>query len=237
MANNNTAIIVIGMVLIVALVMSGPISMGFSNFLSEAWDQWKQLCGQISGATNGTAYSTIGVTIHYADGTTREFKPKPAGIFPLTILDEGEINFLSVEVYCTANMEGTVNSWNLEGFFRATIYQKGTNVLVGYVYNLNFPTASTSGSAWANGESKLMISIDITAIQIENTLEAGSFPEGDYKLKLYSEMTSLSMSFTDGTTDVLDQFYLPKYTITWDFTYSLMGITSVALSISQEPIY
>lgn len=230
MANNNTAIVIIGMVLIVALVMYGPVTTGFGNLLDDLWAEWGNLFGDLDGQGQyGSA--GLGVTIEYADGTEKTFKSDGSSIFPLTIFDGGaEVTKIQVNVYAQISMVGTITSWSFTGTYKVTIFTKVTNIFCGTLAEESL--GNPSGSTWADDEQKEFYTRDHNAGEIEAVIS--SRPSGNFVMKITVQMTELAFVFEDGKTESVTT--MGPVTGTWEFAYSDSGISSVSLSIGTTKI-
>lgn len=230
MANNNTAIIVIGMILIVALTMYGPVTQGFGNLIDTAWENWGQLFGDGFGLSEGS--STIGLLMHYADGTTHEYKPEGQ---PLSIVDPDPnkiVTWIEPTCYVTLSKSGYVQSWSLTGYQKTELREATGSADPIHTWEKDF---TDSGSTWSEGESKAVSSQRIQADDIESLLAGAGYSGIDgqtFKLRFYGKLKTASVTFEDGTTDSIETGHISPFTTYWTFLWVTSGITSIDLTIS-----
>lgn len=229
MANDNTAIIIIGMVLIVALVMYGPITEGFGNFLNDAWDTWGDI---FEGVTDGEGFTGIGLKIHYTDGSVKDYEPQGLSLFPLTIYDDGK-EVSRIEPYITLLVEwtGELSNWEIDTNIVSHITVIPDEPFVSQ-YGLHYDQASKG--TLINGELKQFSVGTKSVAEIDRALGYENKPSGTYMLKMELFDTDVTLTL-DGETH--RRTGLSAQTI-WTFEYDKgAGINSLSIAILVGSIY
>lgn len=203
MTNNNTAIIVIGLVLIVALTMYGPVSAGMGNWFDNLWNDWGDLFDLGEQGEYGSL--GLGVTIKFKDGTIQEYKPSGSNLFPLTIFIDGvEIESITWTIWMFADWTGTLDSLDATGDIE--VWTMTGSILVGST------PISYIGVPLKNDWQEID-SLTLTDTQIESKLVEGKY---SYVLEGYASSTMV-FSFADGQSTTMDPLMGPTQVfINWE---------------------
>ena len=195
MANNNTAIIVIGMILIVVLTMYGPVSADFGNLLDKLWNGWGDLFETDKQGEHGSL--GLGVTIKFKDGTTQEYKPSGSNLFPLTIFIDGvEIESITWTIWMKADWTGTLDSLDATGDIE--VWTMTGPILIGS------STINYNGVPLKNDWQEID-SLTLTDTEIESNLVEGKY---SYVLEGYASSTMI-FSFADGESTTMNPLMGP----------------------------
>ena len=112
---------IIAVIVVVAILAGGSLITAFSDLFGQGWETWQDLWdfGDVSGQTGQTV--GVGITIHYADGTTEEYEPKDEyKLIPLTVLlGEKEIESIEFFASCKILYSGTLDTVWASGEFTA----------------------------------------------------------------------------------------------------------------------
>lgn len=233
MANNNTAIIIIGMVLIVALVMYGPVTEGFGNFLGDAWDKW--------GDIFGTQASKTGISLAlYKDGQLVKELPATNPIPTLSIPPDpsGEWDTLYADYIVQLTYEGTLSQWSMDANIQRYILKDGIEY-----YRWSQQEASRSGTSWTSGTittwsaippSNALFSMqELTKAQLETIMQNVDAPSGTYNLWFASRIW-MTCTFEGDKSDSKIADTQSGFTFQWDEPQGT--ITGLTLQVQSVPL-
>jgi FtsP/CotA-like multicopper oxidase with cupredoxin domain len=227
-------IIILGALVLITLIAGGlllPSILGaIADFIKDLGEQYRAWVPNAGNAGNNTDYALLSLTITYADGQTREFKPDAFSILPFTIVDpEGEVISLTFTAKAKVTYSGTLASWgvqaNLYGLLRNP---QGGKIGRDYLFS---KTMNPTGTSWPSGEEKQIVTETVQASAIETMLKDNDAPSGEYYLDAGLAMT-LNINFHDQTSDQA----LGTTKIRWDFQYdqTLSEIESLQVTITYS---
>jgi len=201
----------------------------FGDLIGKFYDPSQLPWGQPNESFSGL----LSVTINYADGTTKEYKPTPLSMLPMDIFDGGKkVSSLDLTVYATIVSEkAVVSSWKAITYIDVYAYEGTSRIGSSYFRHYAFiPT----GDIWTSGEEKEIAQKTIQASDIDGYMNANGKPEGTFSLRFEASM-ELTATFSDGTSEVVSG----KTTGEWAFTITPaepipLRISSVSLRISHS---
>lgn len=165
---NYTGLIIIGAVLVVLLLFSGPIMVFATGLFAQFNQAISGLINQFGGGAgsgNMTGEAWFAFTVHFSDGTSQDINMNPTySIFPLSITFDNK-SVSALDVFIRLNLVGSkMGSWSTTSTQHIEVYLNPNTT----------PAASStasytdSGSSWTSGETK---TIQTTTIQ-ESTLDS-----------------------------------------------------------------
>jgi hypothetical protein len=167
---NYTGLIIIGAVLVVLLLFSGPLIAFATGIFTQFNQAISGLINQFGGGAGGSGQNMTGeawfaFTVHFSDGTSQDINMNPTySIFPLSITFENK-TVTALDTFIRLNLVGSkMGSWSTTSSQHIEVYLNP---------NTTPATSSTasytdSGSAWTSGETK---TIQTTTIQ-SSTLDS-----------------------------------------------------------------
>lgn len=206
--------VVIGIVIIVALLMSSTIFAGFSGLLDKAWETWRGLFENMGG----TGGCSISLHVTYEDGTTDDLTIDHRTLLPLSVyFGDNPKRILAVDFQVlgsfqyTGTLQSITQDTDLEFYFDSDLKQSGG------------ATGSIS-SLPASNEVMTLAEMQVTA----GSIAFWADQDGTYDCKIVAR-AALTITFTDGTTDTLS-----AGDIQGQFTFKVEGgmATTSLLSIS-----
>lgn len=231
MSKQQSPLVIVGLIVVIALLMSGTILTGFSDLLGDLWDTWSDLWNltdedngddETSNLNPSNSFGYVGLEIHYKDGTTEVAKANGLSILPLSIMHNNkEISFIIARLYATMEYDGTITSSTAHIGFYAHIK--------GYTNNI-FDINETPSVTFTSGTEKTLRDVTITEAQIDTA--CSGFSDGNYVLVFVSNVL-IDATFDDGKTDSANYHAESE----WSFGYSTSGITALSLRITTTPYY
>lgn len=222
----DSTVLLIAIALGVVLVAPSILSTGGQAF-DKLMDWVNEGFGDGFGVSEGT--SKIGLLMGYADGTEYEYKPQDQ---PFSIVDPEPnkvVSWIQPTVYVTLHKSGYVTSWILTGYQKTELRESTGSAPAIQVWEHDF---TKTGSTWSGGDSKAVASQTFQADDIEAYLNSAGYSGGEFKLRFYGKLKTISVTFDDGTTDSIDSGHIKPYTTFWTFLWLSSGIESLDLTIS-----
>jgi hypothetical protein len=229
MKESTVLILVFGMVVIVILAMPSLFNAG-SDWLSGVKDFIKT--GFENVQTYGNGFTSLGMKIYYTDGTNKLYKSDTFSILPLKIYDSGlEVSSISVSAYATIVYDGKVNSWLMQGGFKAYYFTEG---LVSKPVDIISETVSVSSSeTWASKTTKNIVTFSYSASQIEDAIFAVAEIEVGNHAMYFELDATLTLIFDDGSKDSKTA----NGYIEWAFFYTKNNtFQSLSIDLRTTPI-
>lgn len=201
----------IAVIIVVALLMTPQIIAGFGDLIGKGWESWQDIFSSGDGDISAGGYSGLGLTIHYMDGSKKEFTPSAFSTIPLDILDAGgKVSKLTAIIYITPIATESSSQWDVSGDLKVNYKEQARESVL--ATETKTVSVSESGT-WHSGQTRPVQSFSFLASHIQN--KVASHGEDTYHMTFDCEI-ELVFHFADGSTDSK----AATATTTWTFQYS-----------------
>lgn len=204
----------------------------FGNWFVEIVDK---LTGEL---TANKGFMSIGLTIHYEDGTTEQIETEKFTLVPLTIKTMLGLPVDRLYVVIAVSPEFTIQgekqpivSYHVAGTFESVVWdQAETTEIADWGYE-EFDRTETLPDGWESGEQKGVEAFSHYCDSLESIM--APHEDGVYHLVMSADLT-LTLQ-----TDQLTDSMRAEGSYTWAFRYEkdTLEITSVSVDVVSIPFY